>query len=158
MIQFIPHPPPAATDPAVTLLRGDLAIRGLVERGTTAIIDVRVTNLDSQTHRGKSPKQALQTQENEKKSKYQGPCDSRRESFYPFVASVDGMFGPAANQLIDLLSVKHSEKYQLHLSQSTFFVRRRLTIALVRATHLCLRGSRVIKNFLPKTGPSFMPP
>jgi hypothetical protein len=60
--------PPAAhttTPPAQTATtthdRGDIAIHGLFERGTNAIIDVKIANLDSISYRSQDPDKALRT-------------------------------------------------------------------------------------------------
>ena len=51
-----------------------------------------------------------------------------------------------------------ASKTQRPYSQLLFYIRVRLSIALVKATHLCLRGSR--KRTTPHStyGPQFIPP
>lgn len=53
------------------------------------------------------------------------------------------MLGYEANNLLKLLSLKLSEKWQLPYSQVCGLVRSRVSIAIARATHLCVRGSRI---------------
>ena len=139
-------------------MRGDLAIRGLFERGTTAIIDVRVTDLDSDSYRTQDPKSVLRTQEREKINKYQASCAARRESFHPFVVSIDGMLAPQATLLLQRLASANADKTQYSYSQVMHYIKTRLSIALVKATHLCIRGSRKPKPFGVRTGPLFVPP
>ena len=156
-----PADPPDATSttPAslttTTAERGDLAIRGLYKRGTTAIIDVRITNLDSATSQARDPFKVLQQQEADKRRKYQSICDSRRESFHPFVASADGLLAPAATKLLQHLAALTADRQQLPYSTVMKYLRLRIAITLVKAVHYCLRGSRK-KRLLPL--PRFLAP
>ena len=115
-LPFQPLDPPVASLPSspthTTAERGDLAIRGLFERGTNAIIDVRITNLDSATSRTRDPLKVLQQHEADKCRKYQAICASRRESFHPFVASADGLLAPAATQLLQRLAALTADRQQ----------------------------------------------
>ena len=64
-------------------------------------------------------------------------------SFVPFVVSTDGMLGREANNLIRRIALKLAEKWSFPYSQVCGMVRARVSIAIARATHLCIRGSRV---------------
>lgn len=123
--------------------RGDVLARGLFQRGSDCIIDVRVTDLDCKTYRNVDPDNALKKQEKEKKSKYLQHCLKQRRSFVPFVVSTDGMLGYEANNLIRRIAKRLAEKWDLPYSQICGMVRARVSIATARATHLCIRGSRV---------------
>ncbi len=72
---------------------GDLLIRGFWEGSTEAIIDVRVTKLDSKSYKNLPAKKALERQEKKKKKRYCKPCKNKRRHFTTFVVSTDGMFG-----------------------------------------------------------------
>ena len=135
-----PPPPPHTSTPPDT--RGDLAIRNLFERGTTAIIDVRVTDLDSASHRTRDPAAVLLSQEKEKKKKYTPACEARRSSFTPFVVSVDGLFGTEAQQLMTHLATTLSAKQQRPYPPVKARIMVRLSIALAKAMHHCLRAPR----------------
>jgi hypothetical protein len=95
--------------------RGDIAIRGLFQRGTNAIIDVRITNLDSPSTRAQDPEKVLINTGSAKRRKYQQICESRRESFHPFVASTDGMLTPEATKILqhlaDIMANKQQQPY-----------------------------------------------
>ncbi len=123
--------------------RGDVLIRGLWARGTDCIIDVRITDTDSKSQRSKDPMKVLESHEREKKKKYLGPCLEQRRHFTPFVVSSDGLIGKEANSLLKMLSSKLAEKSGKPYSQVCGYVKARMSIAIVRATHLCLRGSRI---------------
>jgi hypothetical protein len=122
--------------------RGDLLVRGLFQRGMDCIIDVRVTDLDAKSYRNQDPAKVLANQEKQKKSKYLQECLQQRRAFVPFVVSTDGMLGYEANNLLRQVSRKLANKWRLPYSKVCSIVRTRVGIAIVRATHLCLRGSR----------------
>jgi len=107
--------------------RGDLFIRGFSEGSTDTIIDVRVTNLDSKSYKNLQPKKALERQEKEKKKILQTLWEPT-SPFYT-LRGIDGrnvrLWSPS------ILTVRG-------------FIITRMSIALVRATHCCIRGSRGI--------------
>jgi hypothetical protein len=123
--------------------RGDLLIRGFWARGTDAIVDVRVTDTDAKSYRSRDPYKVLAQHEREKKKKYLLPCLEQRKHFTPFVVSTDGLLGREAAELLKRLSLRLAEKWERPYSVVHGFVNARMSIAIVRATHLCLRGSRV---------------
>ena len=123
--------------------RGDILLRGFWERGTDCIVDVRVTDTDAKSYRHRDPDKVIATQEKEKKRKYLEACLEQRRHFTPFVCSTDGLFGREASTFAKRLAAKLATKWQRAYSQVCGYVLARLSIAIVRATHLCLRGSRV---------------
>jgi hypothetical protein len=123
--------------------RGDILVRGFWARGTDCIIDVRVTNTDAKSQRHKDPDKILSQHEREKKRKYLEPCLKQRRHFTPFVVSTDGLLGREATVFLKRLASVLSDKWHQPYSVVCGFVRSRLSIAIARATHLCLRGSRV---------------
>ena len=127
----------------ITTFTGDLLIRGLWSTGSDSIIDVRVTNVDCRTQRDKDPEKVLATHERAKKKKYLASCLEQRRSFIPFVVSADGLLGREASFLLQRLSALLAEKWDKPYSEVCGFVRARMSVAVVRATHLCLRGSRI---------------
>ena len=123
--------------------RGDVLVRGLFQRGTECIIDVRVTDLDSISQRSTDPDKVLRKHEKQKKSKYLQACLEQRRTFCPFVVSTDGVLGFEANCLMKRIAAKLAVKWKLPYSQLCGLVRARMSIAIARATHLCIRGSRI---------------
>jgi hypothetical protein len=85
----------------------------------------------------------FELQEKEKERKYLGACLENRRHFTPFVLSVDGLLGREDKTFAKRLAAKLAGKWQKPYSQVCGHVKARLSIAAVRATHLCLRGSRV---------------
>jgi hypothetical protein len=123
--------------------RGDLLIRGFWAKGTDCILDVRVTDTDAKSYCKRPPAKVLATQEKEKKRKYLENCLKQRRHFTPFVVSVDGLLGREAATFSKRLAAKLASKWQRSYSEVCGYVNARLSICIVRATHLCLRGSRV---------------
>jgi hypothetical protein len=123
-------------------IRGDVSIRGLWNRGTDCIIDVRVTDTDAKSNLSKDPAKVLEAHEKEKKKKYLGACLEQRRTFTPFVVSTDGLIGKEAKTLLKKLSTLLAEKWGSR-TRKCGYVNARISIAIVRATHICLRGSRV---------------
>jgi hypothetical protein len=67
----------------------------------------------------------------------------QRRHFTPFVVSTDGLLGREASTFAKRLAQKLAIKWQRSYSQVCGYVNARLSIAIIRATHLCLRGSRI---------------
>ena len=59
------------------------------------------------------------------------------------MVSADGLLGREASFLLQRLSALLAEKWDKPYSEVCGFVRARMSVAVVRATHLCLRGSRI---------------
>ena len=57
--------------------------------------------------------------------------------------ATDGLIGKEAKTLMKNLASRLAEKTGKDYSEVCGFVNARMSIAIVRATHLCLRGSRV---------------
>ena len=100
-----------------------------------------------------SPATALRTHERAKKRKYLDACLERRRHFTPLVHSVDGMLGREALTALKQCARAIAPKWKQPYSQVMGFLRARMSMAMVRATHSCLRGSRVparlVSNVLP---------
>jgi hypothetical protein len=134
--------------------RGDILLRGFWIPQTDLVIDVRVTDTDAKSNRSKDPKKVLEQHEKEKKKKYLQACLAQRRHFTPFVVSTDGLIGKEAKTLLKKLSSKLAVKWGEPYSKVCGYVNARMSIAIVRATHLCLRGSRIptgqMSNRLPQ--------
>ena len=137
-------------EPVVKDARGDVLIRGLFQRATDCILDVKVSDLDAKSYSKRAPAAALRSLERAKKRQYLQPCLEQRRHFVPFVASVDGLLGSEAQEVLRRLSHLLSEKWSRPYSAVRGYLNARLSLAIVRGSSLCLRGSRV-----PAKGISF---
>jgi hypothetical protein len=97
-----------------------------------------VTDTDAKSYRFKDPHKVLAQHEKEKKQKYLASCTVQRKHFTPFVVSTDGLLGHKATELLKRLSLRLADKWQQPYSVVRGFVNARISIAIVRATHLCL--------------------
>ena len=85
----------------------------------------------------------LERQEKEKKKKYLQPCLERRRHFTPFVATTDGLMGKEAQKFTSRLAALLAEKWRNPYSQVIMaYLRRRLSIAILRGTSRRIRGTR----------------
>ena len=85
----------------------------------------------------------MSRQENEKKKKYLDACLEQRRHFSPYVCDTYGLLGDEATAVNKNLAKKLATKWNSPYSVTCGFVNARISIAILRATHLCLRGSRV---------------
>ena len=123
-------------------------MRGLWEIGTDGLIDVQIVNTDSRSHRNRSPEAVLKTAERSKKKKHLNHCQQQRRHFTLFVVSTDGMIGDEANAMVKRLALVLSQKWEKTYSRVCGWLRSRIGIAIVRATHRCLRGSRISRDIM----------
>ena len=104
---------------------------------------MRVVNTEALTHMTKDPEKCPHEAEREKKKMYLEACLQQRRHFYPFVALVDGMLGMEATATLKRLAICLATKWKQSYSKTYGYVKSRIAITLVRATHRCIRGSRV---------------
>ena len=131
-------------------LRGDVLIRGVFQSNTDCVVDVRISNTDAPSYRNRKPEKVLESQEKEKKAKYAEPCFRQRRTFTPFVVSTDGLLGREAKNLLKRISLLLVEKWQKPYSVVAGIVRSRISIAIIRATNRCIRGSRISYRSISK--------
>ena len=74
---------------------------------------------------------------------YLEACLQQRRHFSPFVALVYGLLGVDATATLKRIPSCLATKWRQPYSKTCGYVKSRVAITLVRATHCCLRGSRV---------------
>ena len=84
----------------------------------------------------------LVSAEAEKKIKYCDACTERCATFTPLYFSVDGLVGDEAACFLKYLGRSLSMTWECHYGEVIRWLRARLAFALVRATNVCVRGSR----------------
>ena len=122
--------------------RGDAGVHGFWQRGRQAIFDVRITDTDARSARGRDFTKILASHEKEKKDKYLQPCLQMRKDFTPLVYTVDGIAGREARNAEKRLATHLGTKWGKGYSEMVHYVRVRMALAVVRANSLLLRGSR----------------
>ncbi len=130
--------------------RGDILLRGMWKNQHETIIDIRVTDTDANAHKHQHPYAVLKKQEKEKRTKYLQPCLDQRRSFIPFVVSTDGLIGREGKSLLTRIAIRLAAKWEQPYSVVRGFVSARINLAILRATNLCIRGSRVPASKMSK--------
>ena len=130
-------------DDGAPVLIADLGVRGVWLPQIEALFDVRVTDADAPSYLSRSVVDVLATAEEEKKRKYVTAAEARRASFSPFVVTVDGALGHEAVLFLRRLAEKLSAGWEKSYGEVLGWIKARLSFAVIRATDLCLRGSRV---------------
>ena len=123
-------------------LIADISARGVWQPQVTALFDIRVIDSDAPSYLDRSPEAVLKSAEREKKSKYNLACERRHASFTPLCLMVDGLLAPEMSVFVKHLSDRLASKWDVSYTTILYWIRSRLSIALVRATNLCVRGSR----------------
>ena len=124
------------TSPALV---ADLAVRGVWVPQSEALFDVRVVDTDARSYENQTPIDILSQAEKEKNKKYLAACEERRA---PLCVSVDGLLGREASRFLKRLGELLSLKWERSYSGIINWLRTRLSFAILRATIVCLRGSR----------------
>jgi hypothetical protein len=141
---------PPVDDPSNDGDRGDILLRGMWKNQHETIVDIRVSDTDANAHKHQPPYAVLKKQETEKRKKYLQPCLDQRRSFVPFVVSTDGLLGYEAKFLLKQISLRLTAKWEQPYSVVRGFVNARINLAILRATNLCIRGSRVPASKMSK--------
>ena len=123
-------------------LIADIGVRGVWQPQTMALFDIRVIDTDARSYLSHSPAAVLASAEAEKKRKYCDACTERRATFTPLCFSVDGLAGVEATCFLKHLANSLSVVWERSYSDVIRWLRARLAFALVRATDVCVRGSR----------------
>ena len=71
--------------------RADVSAHGFWKRGTTAMFDIRIVNLDAGSYLRMTPEKALAKAEKEKKDLYLQACLEHRRTFTTMVYSAPGI-------------------------------------------------------------------
>eukprot|EP01068_Selenidium_serpulae_P018146 Selendium_serpulae@DN6439_c2_g1_i10.p1 len=124
-------------------ITADLRVRGVFGFQKEALFDVRVTDTDAPSKLLKTPAQDLADQETEKKRHYKQALEHLNMDFIPFVVSVDGAMGVEAKTTIQTIARRLCIKWNSGYSKTVSWVKTRMSFAILRATHYCIRGSRI---------------
>ena len=120
--------------------------RSFFERSTDCILDFQVKFLDAASYANQSPSAVLKAAEQAKKTQYQEACSAQRRTFVPCIASTDGILGDEFKSVLARLASVLADKWGQPYSHVRGFLNARVSLCLVRASSLCLRGSRVPRS------------
>ena len=144
------------TEPEVTEKKGELLIRDLWQQGTDSVHGMHVVNTDALSYLEKAPEKCLHKAEKGKKKVYLEACLQQHPHLSPFVASVDGLLGVEATATLKRIASRLATKWRQPYFKTCGYVKSRVAITLVRATHRCLRGSQVPAHRISMQQPSGM--
>ena len=74
---------------------------------------------------------------------YLEACLQQRRTFSTFVASLDGFLGVEVTATLKSIASRLGTKWRKPYSKTCGYVKSRIAITLVRATHRCIQGSRM---------------
>ena len=123
--------------------KSDLLACYLFQNGTDSVHGMCIVNIDAKYHSAKTPEKCLQEVDRAKEKMYLEDFLQQHRHFSPFVSFVDGMLGVEATATLKSIYSCLATKWRQSYSRTCGFVKSRVTIALVWATHRCIRGSRV---------------
>ena len=130
--------------------RLDISARGFWQDGQRAFFDVRVFNPFAQTHLQSSLAKCFDTNEREKKRKYnQRVIQLEHGTFSPLIFTPYGGVSWETEHFIKTLSAKLTEKRDMPYSIVINWMRSKISFALLRSAILCVRGTRNWRSFEP---------
>ena len=133
---------PSSADPSGVTLIADLRVHGVWQPQVDVLFDVSVIDTGAPSYRGRSPQAVLSSAESEKKHKYLEACLARHAGFMPLCFSTDGMLGTEVDFFLCRMADRLSAKWKRSYGEVIGWIRSRLSFAVLRATLLCVRGSR----------------
>ena len=123
--------------------RLDVRARGFWRPGQNAYFDVRVTNADCSSQQNTSLKQVLHKHEMEKKRSYNKRImEVEHGSFTPLVFTTTGVMSHECTVFHKALAEKLSRKRGDTYQDIMRYLRVKFSFLALKATLLCLRGSR----------------
>lgn len=85
-----PNPTTSTHQDGIFFDRENLLVRGLWDKNTGCVLDIRVTDTYQPAHRGSTPEKVVAAQERTKKNMYQARCFENRRNFVPYVCRMSG--------------------------------------------------------------------
>ena len=121
--------------------------RGFWRAGQNAFFDVRITNADCSSQVTSPVKSVLRKHELEKKRNYnQRIIQVEHGTLTPLIFTTSGAMGHECQKfhktLAEKISVKNGDKYEDIMR----YIRLKFSFLVLKATLLCLRGSRTIRK------------
>ena len=115
---------------------------GFWSKGKQTIFDVTISDVDAASYGGRAVAKILSKREKAKRTNYESFCRESLLDFTPLAFGVDGSLGGATNAAVKRLASALAARGNRQYLELCGFVRSRLSIALVRSAHVCLRGAR----------------
>ena len=123
--------------------RLDVSARGLFVPYQKVFADIRVINPRAMRYEHQTPEQILETNEQEKKRHYcRRVLEVENATFSPLIFTTNGGMGRECIVFYNRIAQELSIKWNTQPSQTIAWLRTRISFALCRSTHMCVRGSR----------------
>jgi hypothetical protein len=123
--------------------RSDIRARGFWCRQQNAFFDFRVFYPHASSYLHRSLPSLFESMEKAKKREYNDRIlQVEQGSFTPLVFASTGGMGKEASVVLKKLAMEISDKQGVSCSHTMGLLRCRIAFALMRAAHVCLRGSR----------------
>ena len=136
--------------------RLDIRTRGFWRAGQNAFFDVRVTNAESNSQANASVQSILRTHEQNKKREYnQRVIEIEHGTFTPLIFTTSGAMGHECSKYHKTLAEKMSKKTGEKYEDIMRYIRVKISFLVVKATLLCLRGSRSLRQNVDVGGEDF---
>ena len=136
--------------------RLDIRTRGFWRAGQNAFFDVRVTNAESNSQANTSVQSILRTHEQNKKREYnQRVIEIEHGTFTPLIFTTSGAMGHECSKYHKTLAEKMSKKTGEKYEDIMRYIRVKISFLVVKATLLCLRGSRSLRQNIDVGGEDF---
>ena len=116
---------------------------------------MHVVNTCAKSHSEKPPEKCLQEAESVKIKMYLEVCLHQCRHFSPFVSSIDGLVGVEATATLKRIAIQLAKNWRQPYSRTCRYVKSSIAITLVRATHRCIRGSRVTAHRISTQSPQW---
>ena len=123
-------------------LIADLCVRGVWLPQAEVLFDIRVIDTDAQSYLHHTPGRVLLNAEVEKKNKYANACATRHAHFTPLCFSVDGLARSEVTCFLKRMACRLSSRCDKSFAEVLGWIHAKLAFAIVRASVLCIRGSR----------------
>ena len=127
--------------------RPDIRARGVWRAGQNAYFDIRITNTNSKSQVQTTTQKCLEKHEREKKRHYNNRImNIEHGTFTPLVFSVTGVMGKECSMFHKHMAEKIASKNEEKYSDVMNVIKCRLSFLILRASLLCIRGSRSHKK------------
>ena len=135
------HPSANVKDEA----RLDVRAKGFWREGQNAFFDVKITNAEAEYQRHRTVKAVLKSSETAKKTSYNvRVMEVEHGTFTPIILTVKGVMGPEATRYHKTLASKIADKTGECYNDVTRIIRVKMSYLILKASLMCLRGSRTI--------------
>ena len=112
-------------------------------------------NADAISYQSKTPEKCMETSERENNRNYLYACLNERRHFTTRIALVDSLLGIDLEATLKRIASHLAQKWKEPYSRTYGYVKSRVDITLLRATHRCIREGSVPESLIIVTRPQW---